>query len=284
MHLNPTTAIELHHKISIVIDEPDLRHDYKTTVAECELIQIWCDKGHIPEDAPDKLVAMIAGEMDNAADIALEQYRSCPKDHPSSGPALYAARQFRQCVNTLNKRLPKGMRIGWDDFDEPETVATPVRTAKPERCDLGHIAFYRNDGGRAAAGFKGKAGDCVCRAVTIAGQLDYRTVYDRLAAGMAAQRRSKRVKKQPRSARNGIYTKRKWFKDYMAELGAVWTPTMQIGSGCTVHLRDDELPLGRLVVALSGHYAAVVNGALHDTYDCSRGGTRCVYGYWTFTE
>jgi hypothetical protein len=35
------------------------------------------------------------------------------------------------------------------------------------------------------------------------------------------------------------------------------------------------------VVALSKHYAAVVDGVVHDLYDPSRDGTRCVYGYWT---
>jgi hypothetical protein len=24
----------------------------------------------------------------------------------------------------------------------------------------------------------------------------------------------------------------------------------------------------------------VIDGVLHDTHDCTRGGTRCVYGYW----
>jgi hypothetical protein len=66
-----------------------------------------------------------------------------------------------------------------------------------------------------------------------------------------------------------------------ASLGLRWVPTMQIGQGCKVHLRRDELPQkGRLV--LSRHAAAVIDGVLHDTYDCSRGGTRCVYGYWIF--
>ena len=52
-------------------------------------------------------------------------------------------------------------------------------------------------------------------------------------------------------------------------------PTMQIGSGCHVHLRADELPAkGKLIVALSKHYAAVVDGVLHDKYDCTRNGTR----------
>jgi len=25
---------------------------------------------------------------------------------------------------------------------------------------------------------------------------------------------------------------------------------------------------------------AVIDGVINDTYDCSREGTRCVYGYW----
>jgi hypothetical protein len=74
---------------------------------------------------------------------------------------------------------------------------------------------------------------------------------------------------------------RKWFKDYMLSLGFTWTPTMTIGKGCTVHLRPDELPPGGLVVSLSRHYAAVIDGVVHDIFDPSRDGTRCVYGYWS---
>jgi len=140
--------------------------------------------------------------------------------------------------------------------------------------------FEFNDGGRAAAGYKGNAGDCVCRAIAIAADLPYQEVYDRLAEGNASQRKSKRTVKQARSARNGIYTKRKWFKDYMLELGFQWTPTMQIGSGCQVHLKADELPGGRIICNVSKHVCAVIEGTIHDTHDPSRGGSRCVYGYW----
>jgi hypothetical protein len=56
---------------------------------------------------------------------------------------------------------------------------------------------------------------------------------------------------------------------------------MRVGSGCRVHLRADELPPGRLIVRVSKHVAAVIDGVIHDTFDCSRGGTRCVYGYFT---
>ena len=33
-------------------------------------------------------------------------------------------------------------------------------------------------------------------------------------------------------------------------------------------------------IRLSKHITAVVNGVIHDTYDPSRGGSRCVYGVW----
>ena len=74
--------------------------------------------------------------------------------------------------------------------------------------------------------------------------------------------------------------KRLWFLDYMHDLGFEWMATMLIGQGCKVHLRDGELPMGRLVVSVSKHWTAVIDGVIRDTYDPSRDGTRCVYGYW----
>jgi hypothetical protein len=112
--------------------------------------------------------------------------------------------------------------------------------------------------GRAAAGFKGSAGDCVCRAIAIASGRPYKEVYDRLAEGVGTQRITKQEKrrherkgwappKKQRSAANGVSVKRLWFRRYMHELGFEWIATMQIGSGCKVHLADGELPMGRLV-------------------------------------
>ena len=40
------------------------------------------------------------------------------------------------------------------------------------------LPFVHDDGGRAAAGFKGEARDCVTRAIAIATGLPYREVYD----------------------------------------------------------------------------------------------------------
>jgi hypothetical protein len=134
-----------------------------------------------------------------------------------------------------------------------------------------------DDGGRATAGFAGKTGDCVTRAIAIATGKPYREVYDAINAAATSERTGKR-KRGKSSARTGVYKQTK--RRFLELLGWRWTPTMHIGSGCKVHLRAEELPKGRLVVALSKHSVAVIDGVVHDIYDCTRGGTRCVYGYF----
>lgn len=145
------------------------------------------------------------------------------------------------------------------------------------------MQHHYNDGGRGDAGYRGNARDCVCRSISIAAQLPYDEVYARLSEGNASQRRSKHQKKaRPKSARNGISTNRKWFKDYMKELGATWWPCCQIGLGAAPL---SSLPSkGRLAVRFRGHYAAVIDGVLHDTWDCSYGIDRKIYGYWQFPK
>ena len=142
------------------------------------------------------------------------------------------------------------------------------------------MRYVYDDGGRAAAGFKGSAGDCVARAVAIASGKPYTEVYAALADGMGSQRITKRTKHRGASARNGVSVRRKWFEDYMRSIGFEWTPTMLIGQGCKVHLTDGELPSGRLAVSVSKHYVAVIDGVIRDTGNPSREGNRCVYGYW----
>lgn len=127
-----------------------------------------------------------------------------------------------------------------------------------------------NDGGRSGAGYKGSANDCVARAIAIATNLPYQQVYDKINSYAKRGGRS--------SARNGVM--KDVYKRLLAELGWTWFPTMQIGQGCKVHLRAEELPKGRLIVRVSRHLVAVIDGQIHDTHDPSRGGTRCVYGYW----
>lgn len=145
--------------------------------------------------------------------------------------------------------------------------------------DLGSGWSY-DDGGRAAAGFRGEAGDCVARALAITLKRPYREIYDEINAFVKANER--RRKKGASSSRTGVYkpTTRK----VMEHFGFRWTPTMQIGQGCTVHLRADELPAGRIIASVSKHVCAVIDGVVHDTHDPTREGTRCVYGYWVLRE
>lgn len=143
------------------------------------------------------------------------------------------------------------------------------------------IKFVKNDGGRAASGYVGKTGDCVARSIAIVMDLPYHKVYSDLSWINATMPKTKgRKTAGVHSAAHGIYTESVLFKRYMMRLGFIWIPTMTIGSGCLVHLRAVELPKGRIIVRVTRHLAAVIDGVLHDTHDCSRGGTRCVYGYW----
>jgi hypothetical protein len=127
--------------------------------------------------------------------------------------------------------------------------------------------FVHNDGGRAEAGFKGSTRDCVVRAIAIAMQRPYAEVYRDIQdfAGASA-------------ARKGV--PKPLIRRYMQDHAWTWVSTMAIGQGCKVHLCKDELPTGRLVVSVSRHLVAMINGVVHDTHDPGRSGKRCVYGYF----
>jgi hypothetical protein len=142
--------------------------------------------------------------------------------------------------------------------------------------------FKYNDGGRAAAGYKGRAGDCVTRAIAIATGRSYQAVYDTLTALKQVEHATKRIPITPRrmTARSGV--SRKVCDAYLNAVGWVFVPTMTIGGGCTVHLKADELPGGAIICRVSKHMVAVIDGVIQDTGDCSREGTRCVYGYYIF--
>jgi hypothetical protein len=129
-----------------------------------------------------------------------------------------------------------------------------------------------------AAGYKGGTGDCVTRSIAIATGKPYQEVYDALNRLAETERVGKRKKKRS-SSRTGVY--RQTYQRYLESLGWRWTSTMSIGSGCRVHLRASELPQGPLIVKVSRHLTAVIDGVLHDKHNCSRGAARCVYGYFS---
>lgn len=127
--------------------------------------------------------------------------------------------------------------------------------------------FIFHDGGRAAAGYKGKTGDCVTRSIAIATGKPYQEIYDALNR-LALTERTGRRKRKPSNSRTGIF--RRTYQRYLESLGWRWTATMTIGSGCHVHLRASELPQGPLLVKVSRHLTAMIDGVIYDTHDCSR--------------
>lgn len=141
------------------------------------------------------------------------------------------------------------------------------------------MEFIHSDGGRSKYFKASNVGDCVCRAICNATGEDYKKIYD-LINELSKNERTGKRKRGTSNARSGVYksTEKKIIEDI---LGWKWHSCMTIGSGCQVHLTDSELPNGNLIVRVSKHLTCVKNGILYDTYDCSRNGTRCVYGYWS---
>lgn len=121
-------------------------------------------------------------------------------------------------------------------------------------------------------------GNCVAQAIWIATGLNYQAVRELILKHASKERTGKRKRGKSHPDR-GVY--KLAIHRVMKELGWTWTPTMQIGSGCKVHLRKTELPLGTLVVSCSKHVTCVMDHVIHDSYNPDRGGTRCVYGYWS---
>lgn len=154
------------------------------------------------------------------------------------------------------------------------------------------MKFQYNDGGRKEAGYKGATGDCAVRSIAIATGKPYEEVYNAINLLSENERIGKR-KQGKSNSRTGVY--RKTVQKYLESIGWKWISTMFIGSGCKVHLSEKELPAGSLVVRLSKHFTAVLNGVIYDTHNPCRGATiyymnsikirivpetRCVYGYF----
>jgi hypothetical protein len=130
------------------------------------------------------------------------------------------------------------------------------------------MEFIWHDGGRAACGFVGSAGDCVPRAIAIATGEVYRDVYDLL---------SERSRK---TARNGVVNA--VFREYLAESG--WkasTDTVVTVNG---------LPKGVVIVEFKseerkrhGHLSCVIDHTVYDTWNPFEDASYQVEQHWTLT-
>lgn len=127
--------------------------------------------------------------------------------------------------------------------------------------------FIWDDGGRAASGFVGLAGDCVTRAIAVATGTSYREVYR--ALGHHADM----------TPRNGVFNS--VAAQYLESLGWIYHQIAPIP------FDTQCLPRGVVIVNLSaryrnrqGHFCCVVDHCIYDTWDASEEDEFVTEGYW----
>jgi len=141
---------------------------------------------------------------------------------------------------------------------------------------MNDLVWRYHDGGRGAAGYRGRARDCAARAIAIATGLEYAAVYRSLVE--AAQLESSPLARGRNHPRTGM--RKSTLERFLRALGWRWTPTHRVGARPRRRLNRLDLPAGRVIVAMARHVCAVVDGVIYDTHDPSRGGRRLVYGFW----
>ena len=132
------------------------------------------------------------------------------------------------------------------------------------------MEFQFNDGGRMKAGYrKLRVADCVTRAIAIATKKEYKKIYKDLweLAGEA-----------PRNGYSGSLAKK-----YLSQKGWKYVQV----SPQPLRFRADNLPKRKQVIvdckpkgARNGHYAAVIEGVLQDTWRCDKDGESIIMGYY----
>lgn len=130
--------------------------------------------------------------------------------------------------------------------------------------------FVWDDGGRAASGYVGLAGDCVTRSIAIATGTSYRDVYQSLGAA------------SEKTPRNGV----------QASVAAEYLESRNWNrnSGHGLRFIAEMLPMGVVIVHLSaknenrsGHFCTLIDRVIHDTWDASED-EYFIQSYWTCSE
>ena len=130
-------------------------------------------------------------------------------------------------------------------------------------------SFVPDDGGRSAAGFRGKASDCGARAAAIVTGRPYADVYAELFArqrGYRAASRRSSVRSKGASPREGLW--KEVMDAHMRAAGATWVPLASVGAA-PVRVRDvaARWPSSLLVLRLARRYSAMVDAVVRDTWD-----------------
>jgi transcriptional regulator with XRE-family HTH domain len=147
-----------------------------------------------------------------------------------------------------------------------------VKSCCPESVDESLLLFEHNDGGRAAAGFKGTCGDCVVRAIAIATEQPYREVYNALRDRM--RKRVMEGEDRTFTARPGFGARNPSPRDGVSH--AAFTPYLKSLGWEWVHLPRHDHRVAvypkepRMIVEIHHHMFAMIDGVVHDLGDSRR--------------
>lgn len=124
------------------------------------------------------------------------------------------------------------------------------------------MRFHKTDGGREAAGYKGKTGDCAIRAIAICTGEPYKEVYGELydiAKGWTGRSKiAKAIRSRP-SPRGGVY--QEVVQKYLESRG--WKKVTG-----NRKLNDPYFDKGTFICSIRRHYTSVIDGELYDAFDC----------------
>ena len=133
------------------------------------------------------------------------------------------------------------------------------------------IDYQYDDGGREAAGYRGRTGDCVVRAIAVCARQNYRAVYLTMAEqmkrnGYAASGNAYAIRERHRRAprRKGQISARR-VQDRVLELYGF--RKVRLPAGARPTFTEAHRRFGDCIVGTTKHVAAVVDGALRDTFD-----------------
>lgn len=115
------------------------------------------------------------------------------------------------------------------------------------------MKWIYNDGGRSFYYKASNVRDCVCRAIAIANDEDYKVVYN------ALKRLNNNV-----SPRDGLY------ESVYSKLLKSWGWKCISCENKNIHLKEDELPDGIIICKIEGHLVAVKDKIVYDTWDCTK--------------
>lgn len=115
------------------------------------------------------------------------------------------------------------------------------------------MKWIYNDGGRSKYYKATNVRDCVCRAIAIANNEDYKIVYNTLKKYNHGE-----------SPRNGMY------ESVYSKLLKAWGWKQIKCEKKNIHLNENEIPDGIIICKIDRHLVAVKDKIIYDTWDCSK--------------